>query len=65
MKVSDNMLEKLTDKQRIELADLCEKINHIFTEEDNGFTEDNIDEYYRSSLYKGISDVMYKLEKWC
>lgn len=60
-----NMIEKLTNDQQEELADLCERINYIFTEEDNGFTEDNIDEYYGSSLYKGISDVMYKLEKWC
>ena len=59
------MLDKLTDKQREKLANLCEQINYIFTEEENGFTEDNIDEYYRSSLYKGISDVMYELEKWC
>jgi hypothetical protein len=59
------MLDKLTDKQREKLANLCEQINYIFTEEDNGFTEDNIDEYYRSSLYKGISGVMYKFGKWC
>lgn len=59
------MLDKLTDKQREKLANLCEQINYIFTEEENGFTEDNIDEYYRSSLYKGISDVMYELKKWC
>lgn len=59
------MLDKLTDKQKEKLANLCEQINYIFTEEENGFTEDNIDEYYRSSLYKGISDVMYELKKWC
>ena len=59
------MLDKLTDEQKEKIADLCEQINYIFTEEDNGFTEDNIDEYYRSSLYKGISDIMYKLGKWC
>lgn len=59
------MLDKLTDEQKEKLTDLCEQINYIFTEEDNGFTEDNIDEYYRSSLYKGISGVMYKLGKWC
>lgn len=58
------MLDKLTDKQREKIANLCEQINYIFTEEDNGFTENNIDEYYGSSLYKGISNVMYELGKW-
>ena len=57
------MLDKLTDKQREKLANLCEQINYIFTEEENGFTEDNIDVYYGSSLYKGISNIMYKLGK--
>lgn len=59
------MYDKLTDKQREKVVEYCEQINNIFTEEENGFTEDNIDEYYRSSLYKGISDIMYKLGKWC
>ena len=59
------MLDKLTDKQREKLANLCEQINYIFTVEENGFTEDNIDVYYGSSLYKGISNIMYKLGKWC
>ena len=59
------MYDKLTDKQREKVAEYCEQINNIFTEEENEFTEDNIDEYYRSSLYKGISDVMYELKKWC
>jgi hypothetical protein len=58
------MLDKLTDKQREKLANLCEQINYIFTEEDN-VTENNVDEYYESSLYKGISGVMYELGKWC
>lgn len=64
MKVSDNMLEKLTNEQKEKLANLCEQINYIFTEEENGFTEDNIDEYYDSPLYIGIYNVMYDLEKW-
>lgn len=59
------MLDKLTDEQKERLTNLCEQIDYIFREEDNGFTEDNIDEYYRSSLYKGISGIMYKLGKWC
>lgn len=59
------MLDKLTDEQKEKIANLCEQINYIFTEEDNGFAENNIDEYYGSSLYKGISGVMYKLGKWC
>ena len=29
------MLDKLTDKQREKLANLCEQINYIFTEEEN------------------------------
>lgn len=59
------MLDKLTDEQKEKLANLCEQINYIFTEEENGFTEDNIDEYYDSPLYNGILDTMYKLKKWC
>ena len=59
------MYDKLTNEQREKVVEYCEQINNIFTEEENGFTEDNIDEYYGSSLYKGISDVMYKLGKWC
>lgn len=58
------MLDKLTDKQREKLANLCEQINYIFTEEDN-VAENNVDEYYESSLYKGVSGVMYELGKWC
>ena len=59
------MYDKLTNEQREKVVEYCEQINNIFAEEENGFTEDNIDEYYRSPLYKGISDVMYKLGKWC
>lgn len=58
------MLEKLTNEQKDKLANLCEQINYIFTEEENGFTEDNIDEYYDSPLYIGIYNAMYDLEKW-
>lgn len=57
------MLDKLTDKQKEKLANLCEQINYIFTEEENA--EENVDVYYGSSLYKGISGVMYELGKWC
>lgn len=59
------MLDHLTENQKEELAKLCEKINNIFTEEDNEFNENNIDEYYSSKLYKGIFDVMCDLGKWC
>lgn len=59
------MIEKLTDEQKEKLANLCEQINYIFTEEENGFTEETIDEYFESPFYKGISDVMYALERWC
>ena len=58
------MLDKLTDEQKEKLANLCEQINYIFTEEEN-VEEENVDVYYRSSLYKGIYGVMYKLGKWC
>lgn len=58
------MLDKLNAEQKERLASLCEQINYIFTEEEN-VTEDNIDGYYGSSLYKGISDIMYNLGKWC
>lgn len=57
------MLDKLTDKQKEKLANLCEQINYIFTEEEN--VEENVDVYYESSLYKGVSGVMYELGKWC
>lgn len=43
---------------------MCEQIDYIFTEEENGFTEANIDEYYGSSLYKGIKDTMHDLNQW-
>lgn len=59
------MLDKLTNEQKEKLADLCDQINNIFIEEENGFTEDNIDEYYNSPLYIGIYNFMYDLEKWC
>lgn len=59
------MLGKLSDEQKSRLAEYCEQINNIFTEEENGFTEDTIDEYYQSILYKGISKTMSDLGKWC
>lgn len=59
------MLGKLSDEQKSRLAEYCEQINNIFTEEENGFTEDTIDEYYQSTLYKGISKTMNDLGKWC
>lgn len=59
------MLGKLSDEQKARLAEYCEQINNIFTEEENGFTENTIDEYYQSTLYKGISKTMNDLGKWC
>ena len=58
------MLDKLTEEQKNRLANLCEQIDNIFVEEDNGFTEDNIDEYYNSPLYKAIYDIECKLNRW-
>lgn len=59
------MLNKLTNEQKERLTNLCEQINYIFTEEDNEFTEETIDEWYESKLYKGIEDIMYDLGCWC
>ena len=59
------MLGKLSDGLKSRLAEYCEQINNIFTEEENGFTENTIDEYYQSTLYKGISRTMNDLGKWC
>ena len=59
------MLDKLTDKQKERLANLCYQINGIFEDEDNEFTEDNIYEWHESMLYKGIYDVMRDLGMWC
>lgn len=57
------MLDKLTEEQKNRLANLCEQIHNIFVKEDNGFTEDSIDEYYNSPLYKAIDDIAYKLNR--
>lgn len=59
------MLNKLNTEQKERLADLCEQIHQIFVEENNGFTEDSIVEYYDSPLYKGVEDTMQDLGRWC
>lgn len=59
------MLDKLNADQKERLANLCEQIHQIFVEEDNEFTDDNIDEYYDSSLCKGIDDTVHELGRWC
>ena len=58
------MYDKLTDKQKEKLANLCEDINNIFLEE-NELSEKDIDDYYNSYLYKGIFDAMENLGRWC
>lgn len=60
------LVDKLTEEQKERLAELCRKIDDIFIEEDNDFTKEeaNINEYYNSSLYKGIKDTMCDLGKW-
>ena len=58
------MYDKLTDKQKEKLANLCEDINNIFLEE-NELSEKDIDDYYNSYLYKGIFDAMEHLGRWC
>lgn len=59
------MYDKLTDKQREKLANLCEDINNMFLEEENELSEADIDDYCNSHLYKGIFDVMTHLGRWC
>ena len=59
------MLDKLNADQKERLANLCDPIHHIFVEEDNEFTDDNIEEDDDSSLYKGIDDTVHELGRWC
>lgn len=58
------LLNKLTEEQKTELSNLCQKINNIFEENDN-FTNDDVDKYTGTSLQKGIYQVMYELGLWC
>lgn len=58
------LLNKLTEEQKTELSNLCQKINDIFEENDN-FTDDDVDKYAGTSLQKGIYQVMNELGLWC
>lgn len=58
------LLNKLTEEQKTELGNLCQKINDIFEENDN-FTEDDVDKYACTSLQNGICQVMNELGLWC
>ncbi len=60
----EELLNKLTEEQKVELSNLCQKINDIFEENDN-LTESDMDEYSVSSLNKGIEQVMTLLGLWC
>lgn len=60
----EELLNKLTEEQKTELSNLCQKINDIFEENDN-FTEDDVDKYVGTSLQKGIYQVMNELSLWC
>lgn len=60
----EELLNKLTEEQKTELSNLCQKINDIFEENDN-FTEDGVDKYVGTSLQKGIYQVMNELGLWC
>lgn len=60
----EELLSKLTEEQRTELGNLCQKINDIFEENDN-LTETDMDEYSVSSLNKGIEQIMFLLGLWC
>lgn len=59
----EELLNKLTEEQKTELGNLCQKINDIF--ENSNLTESDIDEYSISSLNKGIEQVMILLGLWC
>lgn len=59
----EELLNKLTEEQKIELGNLCVKINDIF--ENGNLTESDMDEYSVSSLNKGIEQVMVLLGLWC
>ena len=60
----EELLEKLTEEQKTELGNLCQKINYIFEENDN-LTEDDVDKYAGTLLQKGIYQVMDQLGLWC
>ena len=60
----EELLNKLTEEQKTELGNLCQEINNIFEENDN-FTEDEVDKYACTSLQKGIYQVMNELGLWC
>ena len=60
----EDLLNKLTEEQKTELGNLCKKINDIFEENDN-FTEDDVDKYAGTSLQNGIYQVMNELGLWC
>lgn len=59
----EELLNKLTEEQKTELGNLCQKINDIF--EDSNLTESDMDEYSVSSLNKGIEQIMILLGLWC
>lgn len=60
----EDLLNKLTEEQKTELGNLCQKINDIF-EENDSFTEDDVDKYACTLLQKGIYQVMNELGLWC
>lgn len=59
----EELLNKLTEEQKTELGNLCQKINDIF--ENSNLTESDMDEYSVSSLNKGIEQVMVLFGLWC
>lgn len=59
----EELLNKLTEEQKIELGNLCVKINDIF--ENSDLTESDMDEYSVSLLNKGIEQVVFLLGLWC
>lgn len=59
----EELLNKLTEEQKIELGNLCVEINDIF--ENSDLTESDMDEYSVSLLNKGIEQVVFLLGLWC
>lgn len=61
----NELFSKLSEEQQERLINHCREIYNIFEEEDNDLTENDMDDFYDSNLYRGIYDVMYTANQWC
>ena len=76
----EELLNKLTEEQKTELSNLCQKINQKFQAlslSNESFDDfvfwgdmllndfDDVDKYVGTSLQKGIYQVMNELGLWC